>query len=983
MNDHALVFTDVVDSTALVERLGDRGAAELWAEHDSRARELLARHRGHEIDRADGVFALFADATDAARYALAYHDALAPLQLRARCGVHVGAVTLRDNRPEDIARGAKPVEVEGRAKPLAARVMSLAGGGQTLLTDAAHRALRDALHDALPSGSAVKSHGHYRLKGIDTPIEVFELGLRERAAFDPPADADKAYRVVRQGDLWVPLREVRHNLPAERDSFVDRVHEMRALIDRIDAGTRLVTVVGVGGTGKTRFASRGGWRLLGDWPGGVYFCDLSEARTLDGVLSAVAVALGVPLSARDPVQQIGHAIAGRGRCLVILDNFEQVVEFAGDTLGRWLDRAADAAFVVTSRERLHLRGEEVFALEPLPPHRDAIDLFADRARAHNPAFVLDDAVRPTIGRIAELVDGLPLAIELAAARSRMLAPAQLLERLHSRFQLLGSTRGAAARQATLKATIDWSWQLLTPWEQAALAQCAVFEGPFTLEAAEAVIDAAPWPDAPPALDIVQALVDKSLLKRAPSNEESSFGMYLSVREFAAERLDAAGAAARAAAEQRHGHHYAAAFGTLDALQALDRSGGARKRLAMARELDNLVVACRRAAERGDADTAVPLYRAIGEVVQRQGPFALSDTLGAQVLALTSLSPQQRALSEYIRAYALLRNGRQPEAKAGFERALAAAIAHPEPFVEARSLAGLSWLAELQGRSADARELAARVLRVCRKAGDPRTEGMALSSLAFFAHQDGRLDESQALYEESLAIHRRLANLRDEAGPLWRSAVLFAEQGRLDEARLRFERALAIAEELDDRVVQGEVLTNLGTLHNEQHDSERARHCFERALAIHRDTGNRRWEACALGALGMVQCEQGLLDEAERATRAAHQIAHEIGDRHIEGSELGNLGEVLFKQGRIDEARAVLLQGEALLRTIGARIYLGLALCTHAELEHRAGNLDAARAARDEARAAADAMHLGADADLVRRIDAVTRLFDGAPPAAAR
>jgi predicted ATPase/class 3 adenylate cyclase len=662
VNETTLVFTDVVDSTAIVERLGDGRAAELWAQHDRCARELLARYRGREIDRADGFFALFAQPADAARYALAYHDELARLQLRARCGVHVGSVILRENRPEDVARGAKPVEVEGLAKPLAARVMSLATGGQILLTDAAQR----ALGVALPEGTELTSHGHYRLKGIEAPIEVFELGVGERVPLDPPADVDKAYRVVRQGDLWIPLRDVRHNLPAERDSFVDRVNEMRALIDRLDAGSRLVTVVGVGGIGKTRFASRGGWRQLGDWPGGVYFSDLSEARTLEGVLSAVAGALGTPLSARDPVQQIGHAIAGRGRCLVILDNFEQVVALAADTLGRWLDRAADAAFVVTSRERLHLRGEEVFALEPLPPDRDAIDLFVDRARAQNPTFVLDDDNRATIGRIAALVDGLPLAIELAAARSRMLAPPQLLERLHSRFQLLGGARGAAARQATLKATIDWSWQLLTPWEQTAFAQCSVFEGPFTLEAAEAVIDASPWPDAPPALEIVQALVDKSLLKSVPAStharadDELALGMYLSVREFAAERLDAAGQSARSGAEQRHGQYYAA-FGSDEALHALDCAGATGRRLVPARDMDNLIVACRRAMQRDDADSAVPLYRAIGEVVHRQGPFSLAEALGPQLLGLPSLPPRRRALVEHIRAFSLLRGGRQPEA----------------------------------------------------------------------------------------------------------------------------------------------------------------------------------------------------------------------------------------------------------------------------------------------------------------------------------
>ena len=172
-----------------------------------------------------------------------------------------------------------------------------------------------------------------------------------------------------------PLREIRHNLPGERDAFVGRAAELRALAQRLDAGARLLTVLGPGGTGKTRFVRRYGLTWLGDWPGGVYFCDLSDARSLDGIHSAVAIALGVPLGRDDAGLQLGHAIAGRGRCLVILDNFEQVVEHAPATLGRWLDRAAEASFVVTSRERLHLPGEEVLPLEPLPLESEAIELF--------------------------------------------------------------------------------------------------------------------------------------------------------------------------------------------------------------------------------------------------------------------------------------------------------------------------------------------------------------------------------------------------------------------------------------------------------------------------------------------------------------------------------------------------------------------------------------------------------------------------------
>ena len=180
--------------------------------------------------------------------------------------------------------------------------------------------------------------------------------------------------------------------------------------------------------------------------------------------------------------------------------------------GRWVGACADAVFVVTSRERLRLAGEESFPLEPLAVDSEAVDLFVARARAQRPDFALTAANRDDVGRIVRLLDGLPLAIELAAARVRVLSPAQLVERMRDRFALLAGARGDVARQATLRAAIDWSWDLLVPWEQAALAQCSVFEGGFTLELAEQVIDLAAWPEAPPVMDAVQALVDKSLLR---------------------------------------------------------------------------------------------------------------------------------------------------------------------------------------------------------------------------------------------------------------------------------------------------------------------------------------------------------------------------------------------------------------------------------------------------------------------------------------
>jgi class 3 adenylate cyclase len=327
----ALLFTDAVDSTLTTQRLGDERALALWTEHDRRARDLLRRHHGREIDRADGFLLLFDSAADAARHALDYHAAMAELGLAARAGLHVGPVVLRPASAADIALGAKPVEVEGLAKPLAARVMAMARGGQTLLSAAARQALEGT---GLDAATQIRSHGHYRLKGIAEPVEVFELGTLPQCSFTPPADADKSYRVVRSGDLWQPAREIPRHLPAERDAFVGRGADLQAIARHFDEGARLLTLLGPGGTGKTRLAVRYGQAWLGDWPGGVWFCDLAEASTVDGIHYAVGSALGVRLGAGDAAAQLAEAIAGRGRCLVVLDNFEQVASHAAATIGR-------------------------------------------------------------------------------------------------------------------------------------------------------------------------------------------------------------------------------------------------------------------------------------------------------------------------------------------------------------------------------------------------------------------------------------------------------------------------------------------------------------------------------------------------------------------------------------------------------------------------------------------------------------------------
>jgi predicted ATPase/class 3 adenylate cyclase/Flp pilus assembly protein TadD len=958
MTSQALLFTDLVDSTALVERLGDARAAELFAAHDKLARSLLGVHHGREIDRADGFFMIFDDVGAACSFALAYQRGAAELDLHPRVGIHTGPVVLRINAPEDVARGAKPIEVEGLSKPIAARIMGLARGRQTLLSSVARQALNEPYGDA-----DLRCHGHFRLKGIDEPIEIHELGRCGVAAFVPPADTPKAYRVVRAGELWSPAHDVRHNLPAERDAFIGRSTELQQIARRFDDGARLLTLLGTGGTGKTRCACRFGWMWLGDWPGGVYFCDLSEARSLDAIHFAVAGALGVPLGREEPASLLGNVIAGRGCCLLILDNFEQVVAHAEAAIGLWLDLAPKAAFLVTSRERLQVRGEQALPIEPLELDQDALALFTVRARARQPEFVLDDATRDVVAQIVRLLDGLPLAIELAAARVPVLSPPQLLERMRDRFRVLGHARGAAARHATLHAAIDWSWQLLEPWEQSALAQCSVFDGGFTLAAAEAVFELSAWPQAPPTIDVIQALVDKSLLRTSRAGpdarlqlDEPYFGMYISIHDYAAEQLRAAGEEIVQASEARHGDHFAR-YGRDDAIESLSRHGGVQRRRRLALELDNLVSATRRAAAHGRPGVAVSCFKAACEVLNIVGPASLEMALGSDLLRPDGLDDCQRGAVLGLLGVTLRTLGRLDEARTALEQALGIARTQGNRPAEGVAHASLGNLLRDQGHPQLAHEHLQAALAIHRQCRNPRAEGQVLGNLGIVHAQAGRFEEARSHFERALVTHRAVGNRRYEGIDLNNLANTHLDQGQLDIAATHLIHALKIHRELDNRREEGIVLHNLARLRRGQGDLPAASRDCAASLAIAREIGLRHLEAMSLDLQRALCCDEGRLADAMDCTEQALALQRSIGSRRGEGRTLGLRGEVLALQGRSDDAMRDFAQGAALLRETASAVDLVTLTCTRGHAELTRNDRDAALRSLRDAELLAAPLHI--------------------------
>jgi len=762
-------------------------------------------------------------------------------------------------------------------------------------------------------------------------------------------------------DLAAPPART-HTLPAERDDFVGREAAMQDLQRRFDQGARLVTLLAIGGCGKTRLATHFGWSRLRQMPGGVWFCDLAPARTFEGVLHAVAQGLDVPLGTDDPLVQLGHAIAGRGQCLVILDNFEQVARHAEATLGRWLERAGDARFLVTSREILGIAGEQALALAPLESG-DAEVLFRRRATASRSDFDPTPEDQAAIAPLVRLLDGLPLAIELAAARVRTLTPKGLLARMNERFRVLASSGGRLDRQSTLRAAFDWSWDLLSPAEKLALAQCSVFEGGFTLEAAEAVLDFTSIADAPWAVDLVQSLVDKSLVR--PCGNER-FDLLVSVQAYAAEHLQTegrfagSGPQASMAARRRHGQWFGA-FGPQRALE---------NRCA---DLNNLVTACRRNVVAADATGAAGALEGAWAALSRQVPFKAGIELGEAVCAMPGLKGAAGARAHAALAEALAVSGDSAQARSHFETALEHATAAGDLACVAGATISLATLQMRAGQPDAARTGLGRALEVARSLGDSSLECAALSEFGALEFETGRIDTGQARYESALAVARSGGDRRWQANLLGSLGTLYANTGRMDEARSCLEESLLLARELGDRRQEGKVLCNLGLLNYLQRHLDDARVASEAALLVGRQLGFARLECIVLCNLGLVHDATSNLAQAQQAYEAALLVAQRIGDGRTEGQVLGYLGRTHARRNAAAAARQCLDRGQELLLQADDRLSLGILLCSRAECEWLAGDPAAAAVARSEAAAIAAQCGAAADSELgvaLARVDAI-------------
>lgn len=768
------------------------------------------------------------------------------------------------------------------------------------------------------------------------------------------------------------------NLTPSATSFVGREAEVAALAEMLaDPAARLVTVLGPGGIGKTRLSRRLCETLLDRFEGGCWFADLSLTRDLDGIALAVAGALGIPTGGRPPLETVSEALAYRRPLLLVLDNFEQVVAHARATVGGWLERVPGLRCLVTSRALLGLAGERPYELPPLGTPRlseseilsaeeglrfAGVRLYAERAREADPAFELTADNAADVARICRELDGMPLAIELAAARSKIMRPGQIAQKLNQKFQLLRSTRAdLTPRQKTLTGAIDWSYDLLADWEKSAFLQACGFRGGFFLDAAEEVIDLSGFADAPLTMDVVQGLREKSLLRAYDLAGETRLDMYAAIREYGQQKWEAtADAERKGSLGERHTRHYLATAESWNA-----RIPGVRDQQALDRieaELDNLKGVEERAIAAGDGALAARTVLAMAETMRiRRAPRQLIEVVRRAMAALGDLRGEEAVRLQTYLAAAEMGAGEWDTAVADADQAVAKAREVNLPRRLARALALQGDLRRNRGRLDEALSSFEEGARLSQQAGDDQALAQCVGGRGAILWQRGDLEGAWDCFERAVALGRKVGDMTIVARQTGNLGVICEGRGKIPEAIAFHEQVEEIARRRGDRAWLAFALGNLGTDLVHSGDLEGALRRYEEAEAIARDLGAAALLSQMLSHRGTVHAMLNQLEEALAFHRRAEAIARTLGDRRRIAVCLQQRASIHFGLGHDQDALACYEEALQIGREIGDRQLVATHRCYQGVVLRHQRRTGEAWAALAEGVALFDEMHAGSSA----------------------
>jgi predicted ATPase/class 3 adenylate cyclase/Tfp pilus assembly protein PilF len=856
------LYTDIEGSA---RRWEERPAATRAAvdRHFALLRAAVGAHRGRVFRiQGDGLCAAFATAPDALAAALAAQLALHAEPwpegdaLRVRMALHTGAAEVQDG------------DYVGACLNRLGRLLGISHGGQTLLSRITH----DLVRESVPAGAGLRDLGAHRLRDLAAPEQLFQL-------LHP--DLPEAYPPLRSLDA------LQNNLPLQLTSFVGREREIGAVGDLLDAH-RLVTLTGTGGCGKTRLALQVAAGLGAVHPDGVWFVDLAPLTDPALVPQVVLAAMGLREAPSRPALATLTDHLGAKTVLLLLDNCEHLVEACARVADALLRACPCLRVLATSREALGVAGETAWRVPSLAvpdpdPGRaepigrlaeyEAVRLFVDRAAQVQPAFALTDRNAAAVAQVCRRLDGVPLALELAAARVRVLAVEQILARLDDRFQLLtGGSRTALPRQQTLRAALDWSHDLLSEPERALLRRLSVFAGGWTLEAAEAVC--APVDPASPRsarlgpsepLDVLTGLVDKSLVLVDETPAGMRYRCLETIRGYGLERLAEAGEA-EPVRRQHAGYFLALAVAAEPHLTGAEQVTWLGRLTA---EHDNLRAALRWTQERGQGEMGMRLAGALWRFWMVRG-----------------------------------------HVREGYERLAALLATGPpsETAPRAKALLGAGVLVHYQGEQTTAEQLLAESLAAYRALGDRRGSANALTGLGIVAHALGDDAAARPLHEESLAILRELGDRHGVAVALNNLGQVLTARGDYAAARASYEESLALRRDSGDALGIATALMNLGWLDYLQGDYGAARGRHEESLAISRRVGGRLRVAQSLINLANLARERGEYATARAMYQESLTILTELDNRLDLAEALEGVAALAAVQ--TEPARAVRLGGAA-------------------------------------------------------------------------
>lgn len=752
------------------------------------------------------------------------------------------------------------------------------------------------------------------------------------------------YTVSAQNDFTQEQRTAPVSGFVPRDRLIGRNRDISRLVELIRKGERLITLVGSAGMGKTRLAKEVASRFAADnsFRGQVFVCELTEAQNGRAMTAAVGLTLGMSLSDTSDVSalvsEVGDALAARGKLLLVLDNFDQLLAQGEAILDAWLSRASQLRVIVTSRSSLHREGEIVHEVGPLslpaesPTGSDALRLLVERAQRARADWELSSDEAPIAKRIVEELDGNPLAIELAAPRLVVLGAQRLLDRLQDRFAIL---RSAADEERSLWNAIEHSWDMLSTPERDVLAQCTVFRGGFTLEDAEGVIELSP--DAGPVMDILSSLFDRSLLRLRTDGLEGSrrFDMFLSIREHAAMKLAESGL--RQATLERYAAHFA---GRANA-ERVDAEGRAPKKATLwfRTERFNLLHAAQAARHIGKPAFAVAIAHALFPVaphvvLKNEIVEFLND-----VLIRGGLEGEDLAKALVIRAYFLYQQGNFEEAAA-----MAASVEERAPGAiwVARSYETLGYIALSQGNALEAVRQMERSVALLRQVRNQLYEGRVQRELSHAYAALGRTEEAANARHRALQLASQAGSARDEVLALFEIGAAAIDADRLDEAEMHLRRAIAQSEELGLDGFSPSARAFLGLAHGLRGRYDQARKLLERAIPELQALSQKRYEVGFTGYLGVIE---RLLGHDERSRSLLRDASTRLASDNRYGAFFqANLAGVEANLGDDVKAQSLLRNAESRIAQAGDP-YFALAV----ELERAIGAARELLNATEEAR----------------------------------